>query len=137
NQWQIHLIPGSNGAYFALQPNGIQRFDFESDHAAAATTASWDWSSNPFTPYQVDDATLAGKYLVAIYEPGPPRGAQQPETPRVKLGIDCLNPASAYIELQHKALVDPSGITDFRLVDGGLYYLSGDGRLHFLPGGAR
>jgi hypothetical protein len=71
---------------------------------------------------------------MVFYETGFNRN---PPQSRLRMCVDCVNPASVYIELHQRNILDASGIADFRLLDGGFYYLSGNGRLHFLPGAGR
>jgi len=133
NRWDVHILAGGDSVYYTWSTNKVQRFDF-GPSPAATQPASWQWPFDPFARSSVDDVVLTARHLMIFYEPGYRRNRPQA---RMQLCVDCVNPTTIYIELHKRNILDETGIADFRLVDGGLYYLSGNGRLHFLPGAAR
>jgi outer membrane protein assembly factor BamB len=133
NRWDVHIRAGGDGVYYAWSVGNVQRFDF-SPSAGGTQPSSWQWPLDPLARSAVEDVELTSRYAMIFYETGFHRN--RPEA-RLRLCVDCMNPATAYIELQKRNILDESGIIDFRLVDGGFYYLSGTGRLHFFPGAAR
>jgi outer membrane protein assembly factor BamB len=132
NRWDVHIRAAGDGVYYAWSNGRVQRIDF-GPSPAATQPASWQWPFDPFARSSVDDIELSDRYVMVFYEPF----HRNPPQSRLRMCVDCVNPESVYIELHQRNILDASGIADFRLVDGGFYYLSGNGRLHFLPGAGR
>jgi hypothetical protein len=92
------------------------------------------------TAIRLRDLQVAQGHVVAISEFAGVRGAVQPNQPSITLLLSAFSRAlvqdgkESGLYQHRREITDRAGITKWQLVDGGVYYLAGDQRLHFLKG---
>lgn len=98
---------------------------------------TWNRFSERDGSWQTRDAIIGKNHVLALDEPT--AGAQEGKAPtmmRMNFYSRALSKQGRESGLNEFSvpLTDPNGIKGWQAVDGGMYYLTGDGKLHFLRG---
>ncbi len=126
--WNTRLL--IEGSYmYCLSPRALIAYNLENPEQ------TWRGPNDPGTPHHYQDALLGQHYLVLLDAPG----AAEPQTgsPLYTLYIfsraQTRNGESGLL-VHNPVIQDRMLIRQWLGVEGGLYYLSGDRKLHFLKG---
>jgi hypothetical protein len=137
SNWQVLMrLVGSR--VYVIGKRELRSYDLDQPGNA------WISRFPPRTSTLARDRFVTPRHVVVISEPTGPGGARRPRsTPATSLLMQAVSRAdlgggreSGLLE-HDIPLADPSGISAWQPVDGGLYYLSGDQQLHFLRGTAK
>jgi len=129
--WRVRLQTAGPRVYVVGQRATLVAYNL--DHFGE----TWDRFTERDGTWQTRDAIIGKNHVLVLDEPTP--GAQ-PDRPATLLR---MNFYSRMLSKQGREsglnefgvnLTDPTGIKQWQAVEGGLYYLTGDNKLHFLRG---
>ena len=138
--WNVHLRVVGTKLYI-FGPDKILHYDL--DNVDDVWTEQIDTGDGPTnTTVGIHDLTLTKEDVLLTLEPAStqhrdPSAAYSP-TLFLRTYSRALLPngrESGLLTNADRMISDPSGITQLQVVDGGIYYATGDHQLHFLKGG--